>query len=331
MFDALTILLESLKVQSASLCDFRFVAPWGFEIDYPIAHSFTVVEGRCWYDFGNGTSGFLEVGDSMLAAQGGHYVLSHERALPTRRLNDLWLGNGLYRFNGDASAPSPLHIETAGEGPQTRLFSFAFAMSGRSRHPLISSLPAPLIVRRQDNIPWPFVAPTLQFIADETGSGQMGYAESARQLAELFVTQWVRGAVRRQTGGAGEGLKGLEDPLMARALQALHQQPEADWSVDRLARLVGLSRSAFAERFVERVGLPPMRYLSRWRAQRAAELLGQHRSVAEVALLLGYGSERTFREAFKRETGRTPSSNQARLRRASAATDGPPEAFRPIE
>lgn len=254
----------------------------------------------------------------MLLAQGGQYVLSHERSLPTRRLTDLWLGNALYRFDGDESAPSPLQIQTAGEGPQTRLFSFAFAMSGRSRHPLIGSLPEPLILRGRDNVPWPFVAPTLQFIADEAPGGPMGYAESARQLAELFVTQWVRASVRQQSGVAQAGLKGLDDPVVARALQALHQEPAARWSVDRLARLVGLSRSAFAERFVERVGLAPMRYLSRWRAQRASELLSEHRSVAEVARLLGYGSERTFREAFKRETGRTPSSDQLRMRRQSS-------------
>lgn len=59
---------------------------------------------------------------------------------------------------------------------------------------------------------------------DETQGGQMGYAESARQLAELFVTKWVRASVRQQTGMAQEGLKGLDDPVIARALQALHEQ-----------------------------------------------------------------------------------------------------------
>lgn len=319
MTDSLTILLESLRVQSASLCDFRFVCPWGFEIDYPVPHSFTVVEGQCWYDFGDGLNGILMPGDSMLVARGGHYILSNERALPTRRLNDLWLGNGLYRFNGAQSAPSPLHIETGGEGPATRLFSFAFALSGRSLHPLIGSLPTPLILRGASNLPWAFVAPTLQFIAHESNGEQMGYAESARQLAELFITQWVRAAMQRQPGVSQQGLRGLDDPLVARALQAIHAEPGEPWSVDRLASVAGLSRSAFAERFMERVGMPPMRYLSRWRAQRASELLAQHQSVAEVARRLGYGSERTFREAFKRETGRTPSADQLRMQRTPAA------------
>lgn len=315
MSDPLSILLESLKVQSASLADFRFVAPWGFEVAYPVPHSFTVVEGRCWYDFGPQGAGYLEAGDSLLVPHSRPYVLSHARSLPQRRWTDLWLGNGLYRFNGEEGAPGPLQVATAGDGPVTRLFSFAFALRGRARHPLMAGLAEPLIVRRADNVPWPFVAPALAFIEHEARGDRMGYVESARQLAEFFITQWVRTAARRQFGDAGDGLKGLDDPVIGRALQALHAEPEAAWNLDRLARVAGLSRSAFAERFTECIGLPPMRYLSRWRIQRATELLAQQKPVAEVAAQLGYGSERTFREAFKRETGRLPSAGHLRPRK----------------
>jgi AraC-like DNA-binding protein len=312
MSDTLSILLESLKVQSASLADFRFIAPWGFEIAYPVPHSFTVVEGRCWYDFGSRGAGYLEAGDSLLVSHGPPYVLSHARGLPQRRWTDLWLGNGLYRFDGAQGAPGPLQVETVGDGPATRLFSFAFALRGRARHPLMTGLPEPLIVRRADNTAWPFVSAALAFIQREAHADRIGYVESARQLAELFITQWVRTAVRRQHGAADQGLRGLDDPVVGRALHALHSQPEETWSLDRLAKVAGLSRSAFAQRFTERVGLPPMRYLSRWRILRATELLAQQAPVAEVAAQLGYASERTFREAFKRETGRPPSAGRAK-------------------
>lgn len=315
MPDSLSILLESLKVQSASLAEFHFAGAWGFEVAYPQPHSFTVAEGRCWYDFGALGSGMLEQGDSLLVHRGANYLLAHARSLPHRRLTDLWSGNDLYRFNGDESSPGPLRIEAPGDGPAARLFSFAYALRGRSHHPLMAQLPEPLIIRQADNDPWSFVAPTLAFIERETQREASGYAESARQLAELFLTQWVRSTARKQYPKTGEGPRGLEDPVIAKALQALHAQPEAHWSLDRLAQRVGMSRSAFSSRFTERVGLSPMRYLTRWRIQRASELLAQQSSVAAVAAALGYASERTFRDAFKRETGRPPSSAHHRAKR----------------
>ena len=73
------------------------------------------------------------------------------------------------------------------------------------------------------------------------------------------------------------------------------------WTVTRLARRVGLSRPAFARRFVAQTGTSPLRYLSHARMQRAAELLRQtDSSLAHVAEQVGYRSEFAFNRAFKR-------------------------------
>ena len=74
-----------------------------------------------------------------------------------------------------------------------------------------------------------------------------------------------------QTGWLG----GLRDPVVGQALAALHGEPGKAWTVEGLARLVGLSRSVLAERFTGMVGHPPMQYLALWRKQFASRLRSQ--------------------------------------------------------
>jgi AraC-like DNA-binding protein len=68
-------------------------------------------------------------------------------------------------------------------------------------------------------------------------------------------------------------LAGLSDRFVGRALTLLHSRPGHSWSVEELARQVGLSRSAFAERFINFAGQPPIQYLTAWRMQFAVRML----------------------------------------------------------
>jgi AraC-like DNA-binding protein len=87
----------------------------------------------------------------------------------------------------------------------------------------------------------------------------------------------------------------------------LHANPAYPWTVDGLAAEVGLSRSAFAQRFTNLLGQPPMQYLARWRLRAAArELRSGKTPLAELAGKVGYESEAAFSRAFKREFGMAP-------------------------
>ena len=102
-------------------------------------------------------------------------------------------------------------------------------------------------------------------------------------------------------------LTAARDRFVGRALATLHAQPAHAWTVDELARKVGLSRSALAQRFTDLLGQPPMQYLARWRLQIAAqELLTGRKPLAAVAAQVGYDSEAAFNRAFKREFGMPP-------------------------
>src|SRR3546814_12382812 len=93
-------------------------------------------------------------------------------------------------------------------------------------------------------------------------------------------------------------LAGLRDRHVGAALRLMHGQPAQAWTLDALARDVGLSRSAFAERFTRSMGTPAMQYLGQWRLQLAAHLLGRPGlSIPLVASDVGYESEASFNSA----------------------------------
>jgi len=112
---------------------------------------------------------------------------------------------------------------------------------------------------------------------------------------------------------------GLRDPMVGQALAGLHAAPAEPWTVDRLARLVGVSRSVLAERFTAMVGQPPMQYLTLWRMQMASRLLVEVGHVASVAAAVGYESEAAFSRAFKKVVGEAPATWRRESVRPAAA------------
>jgi AraC-like DNA-binding protein len=79
-----------------------------------------------------------------------------------------------------------------------------------------------------------------------------------------------------------------------------------------------MSRSAFAARFSELVGVPVIQYVTDWRMQVArAALADEGATVAELADRLGYRSEAAFARAFKRVIGMPPGAVKRAARRAA--------------
>ena len=102
-------------------------------------------------------------------------------------------------------------------------------------------------------------------------------------------------------------LSGLRNVHVGAALALMHARPAEPWTLERLAREVGLSRSVLADRFMHYVREPRMHYLTRWRMQLAARLLErQGSSIAQVAEEVGYESEAAFNRAFKKVVGLPP-------------------------
>jgi AraC-like DNA-binding protein len=108
-------------------------------------------------------------------------------------------------------------------------------------------------------------------------------------------------------GVAGGGVAGgerrpLRDARVERALELLNMDITRRWTVELLARAVGVSRPVFARQFLRVLGLSPMRYLTQRRLQIAASLLlGSDAALAEVAARVGYSSEFAFSRAFRKQ------------------------------
>ncbi|GAA4266665.1 AraC family transcriptional regulator [Frondihabitans peucedani] len=140
----------------------------------------------------------------------------------------------------------------------------------------------------------------------EASSGRLGSAFAIRQNGQMMLLELLRAYMEQDEPPVG-WLRLLADETLAPALRLMHEQPGETWGLEELARLAGMSRSGFAERFRKVSGTPPLSYLARWRmvlAQRA--LRDPDVRVGALATDLGYGSESAFSNAFKREVGHSP-------------------------
>lgn len=128
-----------------------------------------------------------------------------------------------------------------------------------------------------------------------------------RRLSEVVAIDCARFALTRTDRALPSWLAGMTDPCITQALSLLHSSPSHDWNVGALAKRLGVSRSAFAQRFKAIVGEGPMHYLVRIRMQyAAAEIRGGRSSLHEIALALGYQSEAAFSRAFSQHMGLSP-------------------------
>jgi AraC-like DNA-binding protein len=151
----------------------------------------------------------------------------------------------------------------------------------------------------------------------ETRAARQGSSVVLSRLAEVMFAEAIGRYLEASPPGATGWLAGLRDRYVGKTLALLHSDPARAWTVEELAKNVGLSRSALAERFNALIGAPPMQYLTRWRISLAAmRLRDSNAPITRVAADVGYESEGAFNRAFKRELGLPPAT--WRKREASA-------------
>jgi len=81
-------------------------------------------------------------------------------------------------------------------------------------------------------------------------------------LSRLVEVRLVEALRTTLTDDASAGLlRGLSDARLAIAIRAMHGDPARSWTVAQLAKAAALSRSAFFDRFMRAVAMPPMEYL----------------------------------------------------------------------
>jgi transcriptional regulator GlxA family with amidase domain len=198
-------------------------------------------------------------------------------------------------------------LKIGDEGPSVRLLSGHFEFDVNLARPLVAALP-PVIHLRSAGTPPAWLRIGLQFIAEEAAKPLPGQQVIFNRVADILLVEALRDHVQSLPEGAGSWLLALRDASLSRSLAAMHRHPEKDWSVPELAEIAHLSRSAFADRFTQVVGQPPLSYLTEHRMRLAAwKLAHSNASIAQIAAQVGYASETAFSQAFKRHHGEPPS------------------------
>ena len=171
---------------------------------------------------------------------------------------------------------------------------------------LLASLPAVIILRGARGPALEGLEVARRMLLFEMQSPSQGSAVMVARILDLLFIQILR-AWAAGTDAEPNWLAGALDPQIGLALSAIHRDPGHDWTVAELARACSLSRSAFAGRFVARVGKPPASYLAQVRLVAATDLLRDTRlPVAFIAQKVGYMSEAAFSRAFKHHYGMPP-------------------------
>ncbi len=176
---------------------------------------------------------------------------------------------------------------------------------GGSSHPLVRALPA-LVVLPLDQVEG--LQASLALLFAEADRVRCGHRLLADRLFEVVLLQLLRWLLDHpQESGVSCGLLwGLSDPALARALTAMHESPGTPWSLEAMAQQAGMSRSAFAARFKEVLGVTPAEYLSDWRMAIAKSLLRTGRSVKFIADALGYANASALSRVFAQRVGVSP-------------------------
>jgi AraC-like DNA-binding protein len=252
-------------------------------------------EGPCTISVGDLAPLEFGPGDLVMVPHGLPHVLSDSPDRPPSTLSSVIEAS---RFDGVGP------LVHGGGGARTVVVCGQFSFGTGVLHPFLESLPPLMHVRADDATRYDWIEQVLRHIERESRIRPTGHLEVVRRLSEILLIEVLRG----HAGESGiDALSALVDPQLGRVLEAVHAEPEADWSLDALARIAGLSRTLFVERFRERMGVPPMRYLTQWRLQKARSLLSRAgSSVAEVSREVGYSSDSAFNRAFRGQFGATP-------------------------
>ncbi|MGH8807600.1 MAG: AraC family transcriptional regulator [Noviherbaspirillum sp.] len=298
--DPLGEALHFLRMSGVFYCRSEFTAPWGLALpamkDCLMFH--VVTSGRCWLEVAGAEPRLLQAGDFALVPHGEGHLLASEPGAPADRLFDLPREEVSDRFEV---------LRHGRGGAATSLVCGAVRFDHPAARHLVTLLPRMIAIESSSSPHMDWMHSTLRFMATEAREQRPGGEAVITRLADILVIQAIRAWMAQDPAAQTGWLGALQDKQIGRAIALIHRAPAHAWTLASLAREVAMSRSAFAARFTELVGMPAMHYVARWRMHVALTWLKeQDIALGELASRVGYQSEAAFSRAFKRFIGVSP-------------------------
>jgi AraC-like DNA-binding protein len=327
--DALSEILQSVKLEGAVFYNAAFSAPWGFrsppsrEVGAFLRRGprhvimyHLLTNGRAQARVEQGTQGTnLFPGDIVVFPHGDAHIISN--GSPARIVDNADYLKEIFARG--------MALSRDGGGGETTTFVCGYLECDHElSRTFLGGLPPIFKVNIREDRSGQWLENCIKFSAAEVGANRAGSDAVLARLSEALFVETMRRYMADLPPQEKGWLAGARDPAVGAALAHLHRTPERAWTVARLAQEVGMSRSVLAQRFRHFLGQPPMTYLSRWRLQLGARMLtSTSHSVARIAGEVGYESEPAFNRAFKREFGAPPARFRARAKSAKESARKP--------
>jgi AraC-like DNA-binding protein len=310
--DPLDDAFSAMRVRESLYARLDASAPWAVRFREGKAARFgLVIAGSCWLTTeAPAKSILLAPGDCYVILDGSTYTLGDDPRSTPQNCFDVVpkLVDGAVSIGGGGAAAT--------------VVTGWFVYDELGARPLTALLPRVLLTR-VDGYRTDILKATLDLLAKETERPGIGSGVVVSGLADILFVQAIRSHLNNSSEDDVGWLAALADKRIGAAMRALHGKPADPWTVEKLATLSNMSRSAFAARFKARLGEAPLEYLTRWRMFRAGVLLRHsERSLAEIAHEVGYESDAALSKAFHRIVGMAPGAfrrQKADVKRAAAA------------
>ncbi|WP_029927032.1 AraC family transcriptional regulator [Nocardia otitidiscaviarum] len=302
--DPVSSLLNGIRAEGSVVSHAVLEAPWTIRFaDRAPLTMVTVLRGGGTLVLGDGSETRVSKGDTVIVRGPEVFHLVDDVASLRRPHVEYEIACFAAEAECDAEELSGIHW--GAESPEaTALIVGAYRANGRRHDRLLRALPPVLVVREDsETCDW------MESAAKECAARPAGSAAIMDRLLDWALVCTLCTWFDQAGAQAPTLYRGLSDPVIAPALQAMHASPAAPWTVASLAARAGVSRALFAKRFTELMGRPPLGYLTEYRMDEAEDLLtGTDFTVAQVAKAVGYADPFGFSAAFKRYRGMSPTA-----------------------
>ncbi len=285
--DALSTVLSKLDLSAEVYVNGNFCGAWAVDTSGSRRIPFHLIgNGEAWLHMEGRPVRRLSAGDLVVFPHDAQHAVAYSDEVPQKELINKEL--------------------TESEGPVTHMICGFFEFQNKAVWPLLDSLSQVVLIGTADAGVNSATRILINLMIEELEGQTPGFYSVINSLAHLLFIHIIRQQIK--AGEINSGLLiGIFDDKISKALSAIHNQPDNQWTLQSLAKKAAMGRSSFARRFNELTGIPPIQYLTQWRMQEARMLLQTtNTSMAIIAEKCGYESEAAFRKAFRKTTGEAP-------------------------